>query len=114
VLSYKQSIDKPIIMSSSFQSLKFVFVFFLCLGSTQLFAQKILTNQQWQEDLAFLQETVHKDHSFLFKKVSATDFDAEVAKLKAAIPTMADHEVMIGLQRIVSLFKYGHTDMGFK
>jgi len=101
-------------MSSSFQSLKLVFVFLFCLGSTQLFAQKILTNQQWQEDLAFLQETVHKDHSFLFKKVSAADFDAEVAKLKAAIPTMADHEVMVGLQRIVSLFKYGHTDMGFK
>ena len=30
-----------------------------------------LTAADWQADLRFLQQTVHKDYSFLFKKVTA-------------------------------------------
>ena len=40
-----------------------------------------LTAADWQADLRFLQQTVHKDYSFLFKKVTTTAFDAEVEKL---------------------------------
>jgi tetratricopeptide (TPR) repeat protein len=73
-----------------------------------------LTAADWQSDLRFLQQTVHKDYSFLFKNVTEKDFDAAVDKLFKAIPTMQDHEVLAGLSRIVSLFKYGHTDIGWR
>ncbi len=73
-----------------------------------------LTAADWQADLRFLQQTVHKDYSFLFKKVTAAAFDAEVEKLYKAIPVMKDHERVAGLARIVALFKYGHTDIGWR
>lgn len=73
------------------------------------FGQLNLESKQWQEDLRFLQETVHKDYPFLFKKVSKETFDAEVEKLHQEIPSLAEHEIIVGLARIVSLFKYGHT-----
>lgn len=45
------------------------------------FAQSTLTVSDWRADLAFLKETVHKDYSFLFKKISAAEWDAQVEEL---------------------------------
>ncbi len=76
------------------------------------YSQTSLTPADWQADLQFLQETVHKDYSFLFKKVTQEKFDAEVDKLDKAIPTLQEHEIVAGLTRIVALFQYGHTGLG--
>ena len=73
-----------------------------------------LTVDDWQSDLRFLQQTVHKDYFFLFKNITAKDFDADVDKLYSAIPTMKEHEVLAGFARIVASFKYGHTDIGWR
>jgi tetratricopeptide (TPR) repeat protein len=73
-----------------------------------------LTAADWQTDLRFLQQTVHKDYAFLFKKVSADDFDAAVEKLYKSMPAMKENERIAGLARIVSSFKYGHTIMGWR
>lgn len=73
-----------------------------------------LTADDWQSDLRFLQQTVHKDYAFLFKKVTAEKFDAEVEKLYKAMPAMNKDEWMAGLVRIVCLFKYGHTNIGWR
>jgi tetratricopeptide (TPR) repeat protein len=73
-----------------------------------------LTAADWQGDLRFLQQKVHKDYSFLFKKVTAAQFDAEVEKLYKAMPAMTDNQRIGGLARIVSLFKYGHTNIGWR
>ncbi|MEZ4990493.1 MAG: tetratricopeptide repeat protein [Saprospiraceae bacterium] len=75
-------------------------------------AQTDLSPEAWREDLRFLQHTVHQDYPFLFKKVDAETFDKEVEKLYKAIPQIEDHEVIVGLARIVSLFQYGHTALG--
>ena len=90
--------------------------FFLisCLTLLQVSAQTGLTGKQWQEDLKFLQNTIHNDYPFLFKKTTAEAFDAEVEKLHNAIPNMQEHEIIIGLARIVSSFEYGHTALGFR
>ncbi len=76
-------------------------------------AQIQMTAEKWQEDLQFLQQTVHQDYAFLFRKTSADEFDAAVRELQEAIPTMADHEVVVGLARIIALFKYGHTGISY-
>ncbi len=76
-------------------------------------AQNKFSTQEWQDDLKFFQKTVHAEYPFLFKKTTAQEFDKAVAELHKSIPTMQDHEVMMGLARIVALFKYGHTRMGF-
>ena len=89
--------------------------FFVALTMVMIsYAQNNLTTQQWQEDLKFLQETVHKDYSTLFVKTTPEAFNAEVAKLHQSIPNLQDHEIVVGIARIVSSFKYGHTDISFR
>ena len=80
---------------------------------TTSFAQETLTAKQWQEDLKYLQTTVHTDYPFLFKKVTAEHFDAEVEKLYQEIPSLEPHELPVAFARIVSLFEYGHTQITF-
>ncbi len=77
-------------------------------------AQSTMNANLWQEDLKFLQETVHNDYSFLFKKTTAAAFDKSVEKLHHEIPNLQEHEIVIGLARLVSSFKYGHTVLGFR
>src|SRR5688572_9561433 len=73
-----------------------------------------LTAADWQSDLRYLQQTVHKDYSFLFKNIKAAEFDESVDKLYNAIPSMKEHEVLAGFARIVASFKYGHTDISWR
>ncbi len=80
----------------------------------QTTAQSTLTDTQWQDDLKFLQETIHNNYSFLFKKTTKEAFDAEVETLYNNIPNLEEHEIVIGLARLVSSFKYGHTVLGFR
>ncbi len=79
-----------------------------------IMAQNKFSTQEWQDDLRFFQKTVHADYPFLFKKTTADEFDKAVEKLNIEIPKMQDYEVMVGFARIVALFKYGHTRLGFR
>lgn len=87
-------------------------LFFLTALSAS-WAQESLTPAEWQEDLRYLQQTVHKSYPFLFKKVTAQTFDQEVEKFHAAIPNLQEHEIKVGLTRMVSLFEYGHTQIPY-
>ena len=77
-------------------------------------AQEEITTKQWQEDLNFLQSTIHSDYPFLFKKVSVEDFDKAVDQLRSDLPQLENHEIVVGIARLVSMFKYGHTDISFR
>ncbi len=66
---------------TTIKTIKAITVVFLCVLSVQMNAQESLTAIEWQEDLRFLQETVHRDYSNLFKKVTSEKFDTEVEKL---------------------------------
>ena len=89
-----------------------VLILFFSLLAGSLNAQIGLKAGQWQEDLRFLQQTVHKDYPFLFKKVTAAEFDAAVEEFHDQIPDLQEHETIVGLARMVALFKYGHTALG--
>lgn len=93
--------------------MKFLLTLCIALFSFNLIAQD-LTSAQWEEDLRFLQQTVHQDYPFLFKKTTKEEFDAEVEKLSKAIPNIEPHEITVGMARLVSSFKYGHTALGFR
>ncbi|MEM8523775.1 MAG: tetratricopeptide repeat protein [Bacteroidota bacterium] len=85
-------------------------LFFLCIFlSCSISAQKKLSAKEWQADLTFLQKTIHQDYSFLFKKVTAKDFDAAVAKLHSEIPTLESHQIITRMAALVASFRYGHT-----
>jgi len=76
-------------------------------------ATRQLTAADWQADLRHLQQTVHKDYSFLFKKITRADWDARVEKLYKDIPSMNEYEIMGGFSQVVSSFGYGHTDIAW-
>jgi tetratricopeptide (TPR) repeat protein len=77
-------------------------------------ALKKISTADWQADLKFLQQTVHKDYSFLFKNITQKDFDAAVDKLYQSMPALQEHERQAGIARLVASFKYGHTDIGWR
>ncbi|MEL6251472.1 MAG: tetratricopeptide repeat protein [Bacteroidota bacterium] len=85
------------------------FLIINCLIFLSAQAQIGLSSTQWQEDLRFLQTTIHQEYPFLLKKISKEDFDASVEKLHTEIPNLQEHEIIVGLARIVSSIKYGHT-----
>ena len=94
--------------------MKKTFALLLCgFLISSAFAQAKLTPADWQADLRFLQQTVHQDYPFLFKKITAATWDAEVEKFHKEIPTMQEHEMLAGMGRIVALLGYGHTDIGW-
>jgi len=76
--------------------------------------QAQVTSLQWQEDLRFLQETVNNEYSFLFKKTTQKIFDEEVEQLHNEIPNLEEHEIIVGMARIVALFQYGHTGFSLR
>ena len=82
-------------------------------GLGSLNAQQKFTAAQWQEDLRFLQSTIHEEYPFLFKKIKAAAFDAAVEELHTAIPDLEEHEIMVGMARLVASFDYGHTVLGY-
>ena len=95
-------------------TLRTYFVLVLSLTvSIPLLAQESLTPEQWQADLDDLQSHVHKKHPFLFKKITQTTWDKQVADFRAAIPNLEAHEIKVGLSRMVAAFEYGHTQIPF-
>ncbi|MBT8180947.1 MAG: tetratricopeptide repeat protein [Eudoraea sp.] len=90
-----------------------LFLFAALLVLWQVSAQQKFTSSQWQEDLRFLQNTVHEDYPFLFKKTTAAAFDEAIAEFDKAIPQMQDHEVLVGFSKIIGMFKYGHTRVSY-
>jgi tetratricopeptide (TPR) repeat protein len=88
----------------------FLFISFLVL---QAAAQSKFTTREWQDDLRFLQHTVHKEYPFLFKKTNPADFDTAVETLYNQIPDLQEHEISVGFFRLIGMFKYGHTRVGW-
>ncbi|MEM8765000.1 MAG: hypothetical protein AAGD88_14375 [Bacteroidota bacterium] len=76
-------------------------------------AQEKLTSEKWQADLDYLQEKVHQEYPFLFKKITQAAWDKQVADFRTEIPTLTEHEIKVGLTRMVSAFGYGHTQIPF-
>lgn len=80
---------------------------------TQLQAQDSLTTAQWLADVDALQTEVHTNFPFLFKKVTATEWDTAVADFKKEIPQLAPHQIKVGFSKLIAKFKYGHTQLPF-
>lgn len=72
-------------------------------------AQSHLTPQQWREDLSYFATNIQKTHRNLFHSMTREQFDAAIKRLDERIPTMADHEIVVELMRIVALIGDGHT-----
>ena len=72
-------------------------------------AQARLTPQQWREDLNYFATNMQKMHRNLFHSMTREQFESAVKRLDERIPTMADHEIIVELMRIVASIGDGHT-----
>lgn len=68
-----------------------------------------LTDQQWREDIDFLAKTVADKHRHPFDTVSRADFDKAVAALRERVPFLSDHEIIVGMAKLVALLRDGHS-----
>ena len=88
----------------------------LCLAilvaiPSSLTAQTKLTPEQWREDLRFFAANMPKMHKNLFHSMTREQFDVAVKRLDDRIPTLADHEILVELMRIVAMVGDGHTSV---
>ena len=68
-----------------------------------------ISSEAWREDLRHLARELPGRHVNAFHAVSREAFDAEIARLDAAIPRLTGDEVLVGFMRVVALIGDGHT-----
>jgi hypothetical protein len=67
------------------------------------------TSAQWRGDLDYLVSALHREHRNLFHSVSPERFNDATRSLRAHIPSLAGHEIVVKLARLVALIGDGHT-----
>ncbi|HEU4478453.1 MAG TPA: hypothetical protein VFR80_08035, partial [Pyrinomonadaceae bacterium] len=82
---------------------------FLVATTSSGFPQAKLTPEQWREDLRYFATNLQKTHRNLFHTMTRQQFESAVKKLDERIPTLADHEIIVELMRIVAAIGDGHT-----
>lgn len=68
-----------------------------------------LTKEQWREDLRYFARELAKRHKNLYHAVSREQFEQAVADLDAAIPSLADHAIIVRMKQISASVGDGHT-----
>lgn len=68
-----------------------------------------ISEEDWQEDLAFLAREMPARHRDLFRAIPQDSFRLAVENLQAAIPTLNDFQIITGFMRIVAMPNDGHT-----
>src|SRR5829696_1673844 len=74
-------------------------------------APRRITPTEWRDDLRYLARELPSKHANASHTVSRETFDAEVARLEAAIPNLNGDEVLVGFMRVVALIGDGHTHL---
>jgi len=81
----------------------------LCLALVLASALPLLAYQRdaesagrWHEDLAYFRRELPKRHINAFHDLSREDFERMVADLDGHVDTLQDHELIVGLARIVA------------
>ena len=79
------------------------------VGQSQ--SPKELTAASWREDLSYLMQQIEKRHAKMYHTHSRAFFDSAKASLDARIPSLARHEIIAEMMKIVALVGDGHTNI---
>lgn len=66
----------------------------------------------WRMDLDYLTKRVAETHYAPFKNISRAEWDKEIARIKASVPEMKDHEIVVALMQLMVRIGDGHTVLG--
>jgi hypothetical protein len=67
--------------------------------------------ERWREDLRFMAEEMPKRHKNLFHTMTREQFEAAVKRLDERIPSLARHQIIVEMARIVAMVGDGHTNI---
>ncbi len=67
--------------------------------------------EKWREDLRYMAGQMPLFHKDLFHQMSREQFDTAIKKLYDRIPTLARHQIIVEMQRIVAMAGDGHTNI---
>ncbi len=70
-----------------------------------------LATEYWREDLRFMAQEMPKRHKNLFHTMTREQFESAVKRLDDRIPSLARHEVIVEMARIVAMVGDGHTNI---
>ena len=73
---------------------------------------KLLTTEQWLEDLEFAVSKLKSNHPDLYYKINETKFDSIIAESRAEIArSKSDIECYFATKRIIAVIEDGHTGL---
>ncbi|MCP4249784.1 MAG: hypothetical protein GY778_22300 [bacterium] len=80
-----------------------------CLGQTRPPVAAETREGRWRQDLQYLNTNLRRLHADLFFKIEPDAFDATIQVLDRSIDALADHEIIVGLMRLVTRVGDAHT-----
>lgn len=66
----------------------------------------------WRMDIDYLSKRVAETHYAPFKNISQAEWDQEAARIKASVPEMNDHQIVVALMQLMVRIGDGHTLLG--
>ena len=72
-------------------------------------ARTFSRTEGWRHDLAFVATEARRLHASFSREAFSADFDAAKRALHDDIPTLADWQIRVRLQQLLTLLKDGHT-----
>ena len=70
-----------------------------------------VSKEQWRADLKYFAKELPKRHKNLYHATTEEQFERAVAELDRAIPTLADHQIIVRLLQITATVGDGHTGL---
>ena len=68
-------------------------------------------SDQWREDLRTMAEEMPRHHRNLFHTMTREEFESAVRRLDERIPSLARHQIIVAMARIVAMVGDGHTNI---
>ena len=87
----------------------FIFILFSVKGYSQQ-----LSKEAWLEDLAAYRSGLEEKHIDLFNKLNRTEFETDLANIRAEVGDKPDFETVIDLMRLTRKIGDGHTAVSLR
>jgi tetratricopeptide (TPR) repeat protein len=86
-------------------------IFCIALLGGPAFAQERSETERWREDLRFMAGEMPKLHKNLFHTMTRQQFESAIQRLDERIPSLARHQIIVEMARIVAMVGDGHTNI---
>lgn len=90
-------------------NMRIVLMVILFTVSQSCFSQTEISENDWNEDIAFLRNELPKSHKNLFFKKSKEDFNKGLDIIKLQKDTLSDFAIVLKLQQLIASFGDAHT-----